>query len=96
MAKWVSLCRPKIHGGLGIINTEIMNQCLLTKWIWKIEAGSKEIWCKLLKAKYMKTINFFCSNQKGASQFWKGLHKVKHLFKWGAEYRVFKGNKVRF
>lgn len=59
MAKWVSLCRPKIHGGLGIINTEIMNQCLLTKWIWKIEAGSKEIWCKLLKAKYMKTGNFF-------------------------------------
>jgi len=43
MAKWVSVCKPKIHGGLGIINTEIMNQCLLTKWIWKIEAGSEEL-----------------------------------------------------
>lgn len=81
----------KIHGGLGIINTDIMNQCLLTKWIWKIE----ELWCKLLKAKYMRAGNFFCSDQRGSSQFWKGLHKVKHLFKWGAEYSVHKANKVR-
>jgi hypothetical protein len=33
--------------------TRIMNDCLLTKWIWKICSGSDEIWCKLLKAKYM-------------------------------------------
>jgi len=36
MAKWISMCKPKIHGGLGIINTYLMNQCLITKWIWKI------------------------------------------------------------
>jgi hypothetical protein len=96
MAKWISICKPKIHGGLGIINTEIMNQCLLTKWIWKIEAGSTDLWCRLVKAKYMHSGNFFCSDQKGTSQFWSGLHKVKHMFKWGAEYRVFKGDKIRF
>lgn len=95
-AKWISICKPKNHGGLGIINIEIMNQCLLTKWIQKIESGSEELWCKLVKAKYMKSGNFFCSGQKGTSQFWKGLHKIKHLFKWGAEYRVHKGDKVRF
>ena len=44
MAKWISICQPKIHGGLGIISTEIMNQCLLTKWIWKIEKGSNDLW----------------------------------------------------
>lgn len=37
---------------------------------------------------------FFNSNNLGASQFWKGLHKVKHLFHWGAEYHVRKGDKV--
>jgi hypothetical protein len=31
MAKWLALCKPKIHGGLRIINTELMNHCLLTK-----------------------------------------------------------------
>jgi hypothetical protein len=44
----------------------------------------------------MHSGNFFCSNQKGSSQFWKGLHKVKHLFKWGAEYKVCRGDKIRF
>lgn len=75
MVKWVSVCKPKIHGGLGIMNTEILNHYLLTKWIWKIEVGSDELWCKLLRAKYMNSGNFFCSKQKGTSQFWKGLHK---------------------
>jgi hypothetical protein len=36
----------------------------------------------------MQDNNFFGSTQKGASQFWKGLQKVKHLFQWGAEYKV--------
>lgn len=36
MAKWEMVCRPKDQGGLGIINTRLMNDCLLVKWIWKI------------------------------------------------------------
>ena len=31
MAKWDTLSRPKDQGGLGIINTQIMNECLLVK-----------------------------------------------------------------
>jgi hypothetical protein len=50
--------RPR---GLGIINTRIINDCLLVTW----ERG------------------FFDSRTKGVSQFWQGLHKVKHLFKGG-------------
>jgi hypothetical protein len=73
-----------------------MNQCLITKWIWKIEKGANELWFRLVKAKYLKRSNFFGSSQQGVSQFWKSLHKVKHLFQWGAEYRVHKGKSVRF
>lgn len=32
----------------------------------------------------------------GSSQFWQGLHKVKHLFKWGAIYKVGNGKLCRF
>jgi hypothetical protein len=80
MAKWISVCKPKIHGGLGIINTYLMNQCLIAKWIWKIDKGSKELWYRLLKNKYMKRNGFFGSAYQGTSQFWRGLHKVKHLY----------------
>jgi hypothetical protein len=40
--------------------------------------------------------NFFKSKIRGTSQFWQGLHKVKHLFKWGAVFRAKKGDNIRF
>jgi hypothetical protein len=70
MAKMETISRPKRPGGLGIINTHIMNECLLAKWIWKIAKGSNETWYKLLQAKYMQDGNFFNSKCRGASQFW--------------------------
>lgn len=81
----VSTERPR---GLGITNTCIMNECLLVKWIWKIMQAPDELWFKLLKAKYMTRGGFFRSNNMGGSQFWKGLHNVKHVFRWGAQYRA--------
>ena len=36
----------------------------------------------------MPNANFFNSKCEGTSQFWKGLHKVKHLFKWGTIHKV--------
>jgi hypothetical protein len=73
-----------------------MNDFLLVKWIWKIVKGSEETWYKLLQAKYMPEGNFFKSKTRGTSQFGQWLHKVKHLFKWGATYNAKKGDKIMF
>lgn len=73
-----------------------MNDCLLVKSIWKITQGTEELWYRLLKAKYMPEGNFFKSRYKDSFQFWKGLHKVKHLFKWGAQYKVMDGRLTSF
>ena len=32
------------------------------------------------------------SKSKGVSQFWQGLHKVKHLFKWGSVFKIRNGS----
>jgi hypothetical protein len=96
MAKFEMVCRPKDQGGLGIINTKIMNDCLLVKWIWKIHLEPNSLWFKILKAKYMKSGGFFGSSMKGSSLFWQGLHKIKHLFKWGAIFKVENGKLCRF
>jgi hypothetical protein len=50
MARWEIVSRPKDQGGLGVINTEIMNECLFIKWIWKIVKGSEDLWYKLIQA----------------------------------------------
>jgi hypothetical protein len=36
MVKWYVICRPKQFGDLGIIKTQILNECLMVKWIWKL------------------------------------------------------------
>jgi hypothetical protein len=33
MLDWVTVCRPKAFGGLGILNTKSMNIALMLKWI---------------------------------------------------------------
>lgn len=92
IAKFEMVYRPKEQRGLGFINTKPMNECLLLKWIWKIHLEPNTLWFKILKAKYVRAgAGFFDSNTIGSSQFWKGLHKVKHLFKWGAIFKVENG-----
>jgi hypothetical protein len=69
MARWEMLTRPKDQGGLGIIDTRMMNECLLVKWIWKISQGSEDLWYKPIKAKYMSDEDFYGSKNKGVSKF---------------------------
>ena len=36
MMRWDNVCLPKDYGGLGILNSKILNESLLLKWIWRI------------------------------------------------------------
>lgn len=67
MAKWEMVARPKDQGGLGIIETKTMNECLIVKWIWKILSEPDELWFRILKAKYMRNCNFMDSKTIGSS-----------------------------
>ncbi|KAG2534833.1 hypothetical protein PVAP13_9NG087473 [Panicum virgatum] len=79
-----------------------MNKCLLMKWIWKIHQNPDALWFRILKAKYMNEKGFFASKESGGGggggvlSFGKGLHKVKHLFKWGTVFEVGDGQLCRF
>jgi hypothetical protein len=54
MVRWHAVCRPKDFGGLGIIKTQVLNECLMTKWIWKIFNQKESLWVRIPFAKYMK------------------------------------------
>jgi hypothetical protein len=51
--------RPKDQGGLGILDSRLMNECLLVKWIWKICQGSEDTCFKLIRAKIHAGGQFF-------------------------------------
>jgi hypothetical protein len=83
MVNWKDLCKPREFGGLGFTEGRAKNISLLPKWIVKIERGDQDLSCQILKKKYLGDGVFSQSDPAGASQFWKGLHKVKHWVKRG-------------
>ena len=79
MVKWENL---------GIINTRIMNEALLAKWIWRIfKDNPDDACCTLLKAKYHSSKPFAELKKKKGSQFCKGVLKVRQKAKWGMTFQ---------
>jgi hypothetical protein len=70
----------------------------MVKWIWRIFDPSERenLWHKLLRAKYLHVDNIFVRNSQGGSQFWRGINKIKHLFKLGAKFHLGSGERVLF
>jgi hypothetical protein len=52
LARWDVICQPKELGGLGILNLEIQNKCLLSKWLYKL-LNEEGMWQSLLRQKYL-------------------------------------------
>jgi hypothetical protein len=51
--KWDIICQPKQQRGLGIIDLELQNKCLLNKWLFKLY-NENEVWQSLLSNKYVR------------------------------------------
>ena len=97
MMKWEYVCRPKDFGGLGILNSRLMNIALLLKWVWKLfndDEGSP--WKQILCRKYLPNGESILMNNSKGSQFWNGLQAVKQWFVWGAIHIVGNGKRTRF
>jgi hypothetical protein len=54
LAKWDISCRPKDQGGLGILNLQLQNKCLLAKWLVNL-LNTEGTWQSLLRDKYLRT-----------------------------------------
>lgn len=96
LIKWSMLSRPKCVGGMGILNLEAQNICLLSKWLFRL-LNEEGIWQNLLKRKYMANKSLpQVSKKPGDSQFWAGLMEIKDLFLSKGIFKIQSGNQVRF
>ena len=96
MVKWEALARPKEFGGLGFMDIRAMNICLVGKWINKLEIGTNNICCDLLRKKYPGEKSIFQLKRKSGSQFWRGLLECRDWFQWGRRMEVKSGIQTRF
>ena len=78
MVKREQLCIPKDFGGLGIMNTRIMSEALVGKWVQRMLKADKEDICyNMLKRKQLRNKSFVRSEEGTGSQFWKGVIQTK-------------------
>jgi hypothetical protein len=65
---------------LGVLNLEVMNDSLLSKWLWYIE-NSNGLWQKIIASKYLKGKPLILVKQKqNDSHFWKKLLSLRDIF----------------
>jgi hypothetical protein len=96
LARWDVLCQPKELGGLGILNLEIQNKCLLSKWLYKL-LNEEGMWQSLLRRKYLANRTLSQAQRRASdSHFWSGLMKIKDLFMSKGTFQVKDGSQTRF
>ena len=80
LTKWSILCSPKEKGGLGILNLDVQNKCLLSKWLFKL-INEDGVWQQILRRKYLrhKTITQV-EYMPRDSHFWSGSMNIKPDF----------------
>jgi len=95
LIKWEILCLPKDQGSLGILNLEIQNVCLLSKWLYKL-INEDRVWQELLRKKYLKNKTIGEVKWKpGDSHFLLGLMKVKDRFLHLSTFNLHNGTQIR-
>ncbi|WVZ91755.1 hypothetical protein U9M48_037881 [Paspalum notatum var. saurae] len=96
LIKWDQIRQPKEQGGLGIIDLEVQNKCLLSKWLFKL-ANEDGIWQTILRNKYLKSKPFGSGTKRpGVSHFWARLMDVKQDFISLGSFQIGDGSQVRF
>lgn len=53
MIKGQSLSKPKMFKGIGFTYVRVMNECLLVKWIDRLERGDDNLCCSIIRRKYL-------------------------------------------
>ena len=69
LAAWTLVCRPKQHGGLGVLNLELQNKALLIKQLHKFYSKADVPWVKLVWSLYGDSVPH-AKSKRGSFWWW--------------------------
>jgi len=87
--------KPKVKGGLGILNLRLQNDALLLKQLHKFYLNSDIPWCKLIWWKYYQ-IRVPHATREVGSFWWKDILRLHTIFRGIARCIVGNGATVTF
>ncbi|WRX10498.1 Reverse transcriptase zinc-binding domain - like 2 [Theobroma cacao] len=74
---WTTVCKPKSQGGLGILDLELKNRALLSKWLWRYANEPDYLWRIVVAAINKLNPSFMIPSGKvsNLSFLWKQISK---------------------
>ncbi|GKV45487.1 hypothetical protein SLEP1_g52559 [Rubroshorea leprosula] len=97
LVSWDIVCLEKRYGGLGLRAAWDSNQAFVAKLGWRLLHGDNALWCRVLRAKYLRDSNLLEARLKPKSSFiWRGILQCCPVLKKGLRWRIGSGERVRF
>ncbi|KAK0598705.1 hypothetical protein LWI29_037213 [Acer saccharum] len=103
---WDTVCKSKLHGGLGIGRMAVKNKALIAKWVWRFSKEDSSLWRRVIIARYGLDENCLLwkgSTVKGASHFVKAVASLftmgsrsKNILKDGVKAVIGDGSRIKF
>jgi hypothetical protein len=94
LAAWSLVCRPKKHGGLGVLNLELQNKALLMKQLHKFYSRADVPWVKLVWALYGDNIPH--TKSRRGSFWWKDIFSLVDDYRSISLCKIGNGSSVLF
>lgn len=94
LAAWELVCRPKKHGGLGVINLEIQNKALLMKHLHKFFSRADIPWVQLVWSNYAPGPPHAQSPR--GSFWWKDIFSLVELYRSITKSEIHNGDSTLF
>jgi hypothetical protein len=95
LAAWSLVCRPKRHGGLGVINFELQNKALLLKQLHKFYCKADVPWVKLVWSLYAPHVAPHAQSSRG-SFWWRDVFSLIDTYRSITSCKIGDGQSVLF
>lgn len=95
LAAWDMVCRPKKHGGLGVLNLKIQNDALLMKFFHKFYNRHNIPWVDLIWNTYYADTILHATDPCG-SFWWKDVMQLSPIFRVVSSVWINYGSSVLF
>ena len=100
LLKWIDICKPKMEGGLGLRDPEILSKAVAAKIWWRWVENPKSLWGTLWKAKYTTQIRdkdlIRLTGATQGSQIWNKAWENRHIVQQHSFWEVHQGNTALF
>jgi hypothetical protein len=94
LVAWSRVCRPKKHGGLGVLNLEIQNKALLMKQLHKFYSKAGVPWVHLVWALYGDNVPH--ASSKRGSFWWRDIFSLVEEYRSVSRCKIGNGHSVLF